>query len=583
MRSIRAGAERLPQRDAGDRTPMASRIGDRASTGPGAAAGCGDRADAVPLLAVRDLVIEFTASGTATRVVDEVSFDVHAGEKFALVGESGSGKTVTALSVLRLNGDARLGGSVRFAGRELLQAGEREMRSVRGREIAMIFQEPASALNPLYTIGDQICEAIERHEGVSRAVAARRAVELLERTRVPEPQRRFSSYPHQLSGGQRQRAMIAMALACSPRLLIADEPTTALDVTVQRRIVELLDELQRETGMAVLLIAHDLPLVRAFADRVAVMKEGRLVEEGATAALFESPQHAYTRLLLDSRPKREIAPADPAAPVLLDAKGITCRFALAGGLFRKRRFEAVAGVDLQLHRGQTLGIVGESGSGKSTLGLALLRLSQAETTGVIRFGQTRLDHLSARALRAQRRHLQIVFQDPFHSLSPRRTVLQIVEEGLALHEPGLSAAQRRAAVSAMLAEVGMDEDALDRYPHEFSGGQRQRISIARAAILRPGLLLLDEPTSALDVSVQQQVLRLLASLQQRYGMAYLFITHDLAVVRAMAHQVIVMKDGRIVEAGETQAVFEAPRQAWTRDLLGAADPGREAGPQQQPG
>ncbi len=528
------------------------------------------RSRGAPLLSVRGLSVDFVAASGTVRVVDGVSFEVGAGEKFALVGESGSGKTVTALSVLRLNADARYAGSVRFAGRELLGASERELRGVRGREIAMIFQEPMSALNPLYPIGDQICEAIERHEGVSRAQAVRRAIELLERTHVPEPQRRFSSFPHQLSGGQRQRAMIAMALACSPKLLIADEPTTALDGTVQRRIVELLDELQRDFGMSVLLITHDLPLVRSFADRVAVMKDGRIVEQGTTRALFDAPTQPYTRMLIESRPKRSVAPADPSAPVLLEAHGVGCRFVIGGGWFRKRRFEAVRDVHLRLARGQTLGIVGESGSGKSTLGLTLLRLAQGETSGEIAFRGVRLDRIGPRELRAQRRHAQIVFQDPFHSLSPRRTVLQIVEEGLALHEPALSAAERRAAVTRMLEEVGLDAGALDRYPHEFSGGQRQRISIARAAILRPDLLLLDEPTSALDVSVQQQVLQLLSSLQRRYGMAYVFITHDLAVIRAMAHQVIVMKDGRIVETGETQRLFAAPREPYTRELLGAS-------------
>ncbi len=531
---------------------------------------------AQPLLAVRDLVVEFVGASGSTRVVDRVSFALRAGEKLALVGESGSGKTVTALSVLRLNADARYEGSVRLDGRELLNASERELRGVRGREIAMIFQEPMSALNPLYPIGDQICEAIERHEGASRAQATRRAIELLERTRVPEPQRRFASYPHQLSGGQRQRAMIAMALACSPKLLIADEPTTALDVTVQRRIVALLDELQRDLGMSVLLITHDLPLVRSFADRVAVMKDGRLVEEATTRALFEAPSQPYTRMLIESRPKRSVAPADPSAPALLEAREIGCRFVIGGGWFRKRRFEAVRDVELRLARGQTLGIVGESGSGKSTLGLTLLRLAQGETRGAIRFDGTRVDRIGGNALRALRRHMQIVFQDPFHSLSPRRTVLQIVEEGLALHEPRMTAGERRDAVAKMLDEVGLDAGALDRYPHEFSGGQRQRISIARAAILRPDLLVLDEPTSALDVSVQQQVLQLLSSLQRRYRMAYVFITHDLAVIRAMAHHVIVMKDGRIVEAGETETLFARPRDAYTVELLGASEAKAEA-------
>ncbi|MBN9463220.1 MAG: ABC transporter ATP-binding protein [Burkholderiales bacterium] len=521
---------------------------------------------AAPLLAVEALTVDFVGAGAATRVVDGIDFRIAPGEKFALVGESGSGKTVSALSLLRLNTDARYGGRILFEGRDLLACSEREMRGVRGRDIAMIFQEPMSALNPLYPIGRQICEAIEEHEGLTRAQATRRAVELLARTRVPEPQRRFASFPHQLSGGQRQRAMIAMALACRPRLLVADEPTTALDVTIQRQIVALLDELQRETGMAVLLITHDLPLVRSFAGRVAVMKDGRIVEQGATAEVFANPRSDYTRLLVDSRPRRSVAAPDPGAPPLLEARALSCSFRIARGWFAARRFEAVREVDLRLPRGQTLGVVGESGSGKTTLGLALLRLARSETTGEIRFDGQRIDALRPRALRGLRRRMQIVFQDPFNSLSPRRTVLQIVEEGLALHRPELSAGARRDAVVAMLEEVGLGAATLGRYPHEFSGGQRQRVSIARAAVLQPELIVLDEPTSALDVSVQQQVLQLLAGLQRRHGLAYVFITHDLEVIRAMAHHVVVMKDGRIVEAGETEALFAAPREAYTREL-----------------
>jgi microcin C transport system ATP-binding protein len=525
-----------------------------------------------PLLSVENLTVEFsTASGDA-RVVDGVGFVIGRGEKFALVGESGSGKTVTALSVLRLNADARYGGRIEFAGGDLLGCSERELRAVRGGEIAMIFQEPMTALNPLYPIGDQICEALELHEGLARRQAARRAIELLERTHVPEPQRRFGSYPHQLSGGQRQRAMIAMALACNPKLLIADEPTTALDVTVQRQIVGLLDELQRDMGMSVLLITHDLPLVRSFADRVAVMKDGRIVEQGPIRQVFEQPRDEYTRMLVDSRPRRSVADVPAGAPPLLEGRGVGCSFRLRRGWFGARAFDAVRDVDLRLARGETLGIVGESGSGKSTLGLTLLRLAQGDTSGEVVFEGRRIDALGQRALRPLRRDMQIVFQDPFNSLSPRRTVLQIVEEGLALHRPQLDAPARRDAVVAMLDEVGLDAGALDRYPHEFSGGQRQRISIARAVILQPALLVLDEPTSALDVSVQRQVLDLLAALQRRHAMAYVFITHDLAVVRAMAHRVIVMKDGRIVEAGETGALFAAPREAYTRELLAAALP-----------
>ena len=525
-----------------------------------------------PLLSVENLTVEFsTASGDA-RVVDGVGFVIGRGEKFALVGESGSGKTVTALSVLRLNADARYGGRIEFAGGDLLGCSERELRAVRGGEIAMIFQEPMTALNPLYPIGDQICEALELHEGLARRQAARRAIELLERTHVPEPQRRFGSYPHQLSGGQRQRAMIAMALACNPKLLIADEPTTALDVTVQRQIVGLLDELQRDMGMSVLLITHDLPLVRSFADRVAVMKDGRIVEQGPIRQVFEQPRDEYTRMLVDSRPRRSVTDVPAGAPPLLEGRGVGCSFRLRRGWFGARAFDAVRDVDLRLARGETLGIVGESGSGKSTLGLTLLRLAQGDTSGEVVFEGRRIDALGQRALRPLRRDMQIVFQDPFNSLSPRRTVLQIVEEGLALHRPQLDAPARRDAVVAMLDEVGLDAGALDRYPHEFSGGQRQRISIARAVILKPALLVLDEPTSALDVSVQRQVLDLLAALQRRHAMAYVFITHDLAVVRAMAHRVIVMKDGRIVEAGETGALFAAPREAYTRELLAAALP-----------
>ncbi len=527
---------------------------------------------APPLLSIETLGVEFATASGAARVVDDVGFAVGRGEKFALVGESGSGKTVTALSILRLNADARYRGRIRFEGRNLLDCEERALRAVRGREIAMIFQEPMTALNPLHRVGEQICEAIELHEGLSRRQAVRRAIELLDRTRVPEPQRRFGSYPHELSGGQRQRAMIAMALACSPKLLIADEPTTALDVTIQRQIVALLDELQRETGMSVLLITHDLPLVRAFADRVAVMREGRVVEQGATREVFERPREAYTRRLVDSRPRRSVIQVPADAPALLEGRGVGCGFRLRRGWFGARVFDAVRDVELRLARGETLGIVGESGSGKSTLGLTLLRLAQGVTRGEIRVDGRRIDVLGQRALRPLRRDMQIVFQDPFNSLSPRRTVLQIVEEGVALHRPALGAAARRDAVVAMLEEVGMDASALDRYPHEFSGGQRQRIAIARAVILQPALLVLDEPTSALDVTVQQQVLELLAVLQRRHAMAYLFITHDLAVVRAMAHRVIVMKDGRIVETGATESLFAGPREAYTRELLAASLP-----------
>jgi microcin C transport system ATP-binding protein len=536
-----------------------------------------------PLLAVENLSVDFaTASGRA-RVVDSVSFEVAQGERFALVGESGSGKTVTALAVMKLNADAHYRGRIALEGRPLVVgedidptgrsgASAREMRGVRGREIAMIFQEPMTALNPLYTIGDQICEVLELHEGLTRAQAARRALELLARTQITEPQRRFGSFPHQLSGGQRQRAMIAMALACSPKLLIADEPTTALDVTIQRQIVELLAELQREFRMAVLLITHDLPLVRAFADRVGVMQAGRLVEAGATEDIFARPADAYTRRLVDSRPRRSVTPVPADAPVLLRARGLGSRYFFRKGWFGRHPFDAVRDADLQLARGETLGIVGESGSGKTTLGMTLLRLSPCRVSGQIEFDGRRIEAIGQRELRPMRRRMQVVFQDPYNSLSPRMTVEGIVGEGLALHRPELSAAQRRDAIVAMLEEVGLTGAMLNRYPHEFSGGQRQRISIARAVVLHPELLVLDEPTSALDVSVQQQVLELLAELQRRHGLSYLFITHDLAVIRAMAHRVLVMKDGAIVEAGETEALFAAPRHDYTRQLLSAVLP-----------
>ncbi|MEK9777080.1 MAG: dipeptide ABC transporter ATP-binding protein, partial [Quisquiliibacterium sp.] len=470
-----------------------------------------------------------------------------------------------------LNLGVRYQGQVLFDGRDLLKLGEREIRGVRGNEIAMIFQEPMSALNPLYTIGDQICESLEVNAGLSRAQASRRAIELLDRTRIPEPERRFNAYPHQLSGGQRQRAMIAMARACSPRVLIADEPTTALDVTIQRQIVDLLIELQREFGMAVLLITHDLPLVRSFAQRVGVMQNGRLVEAGGTGELFSAPSNQYTRRLIDSRPRPMQSLVPTQARVLLSAREISCRFPIGKGWFASRTFHAVDGVNLQLSQGETLGIVGESGSGKTTLGMSLLNLSQAKVSGEIQFDGARTDLLSNKAMRPLRRRMQVVFQDPYNSLSPRMTVEQIVAEGLALHRPALSAQERREQIVAMLEEVGLSGDMLHRYPHEFSGGQRQRVAIARAVVLHPELLLLDEPTSSLDVSVQQQVLELLGELQRRHLMSYLFITHDLAVIRAMAHRVLVMKDGCIVEAGQTESVFEQPQAEYTRELLAAAD------------
>jgi len=523
------------------------------------------------LLEVDRLTVRFGAS----TVVRDMSFRIGAGEKFALVGESGSGKSISALSVLRLVDDAQTSGSIRFDGAELLSKSEREMRGIRGAQIAMIFQEPMTALNPLYTVGNQIGEVLELHEGLRAHQARARAIELLQRTGIPEPERRIDAYPHQLSGGQRQRAMIAMALACRPKLLICDEPTTALDVTIQAQVLGLLDELQAELGMAVLFITHDLNLVRRFTHRVGVMERGVLVETGSTQAVFDSPRHPYTRKLLASRPQRDVAPLDPHAAVLLSATDVGVTYTVSRGWFSRRQFEAVRHVDLELKRGETLGIVGESGSGKTTLGMALLGL-QPLSRGRVSLDNERVDQADRASLRAMRKRMQVVFQDPYASLSPRMTVGQIVGEGLALHRADLSASERSRLVLATLQEVGLSDErgvsnVLQRYPHEFSGGQRQRIAIARAMVLHPQVLVLDEPTSALDVSVQQQVLVLLTQLQQRHGLSYVFISHDLAVVRAMSHRVMVMKDGDIIEQGPAQALFDQPRESYTRALLAAAN------------
>ncbi len=532
-----------------------------------------------PLLQVQDLRVRFGAK----EVVHGVSFDIAPGEKLALVGESGSGKTVTALALLRLAGDARLEGRALMQGRDLLQLPERELRGVRGGDIAMVFQEPMTALNPLMPVGEQVAEVLMLKQALTQAQSAQAAIELLASTGIPEPARRAGSFPHQLSGGQRQRAMIAMALASRPRLLLADEPTTALDVTLRGQILNLLSDLQRQTGMAVLLITHDLLLVRRFADRVAVMEQGALVEQGTVAQVFGAPRHDYTRRLIGSTPRRDVveaAVAEGATPAAqAGALNVAYPVPLPGfrGWFSKGEFVAVKGVGFRIQRARTLGVVGESGSGKSTLAQALLGLlpARGELQVAGQSWQQPAQHNSAHN-QLLRRQVQVVFQDPFSSLSPRMTVEEIVGEGLHVHEPRLPIPERRARVAAMLAEVGLTEaqfpGLLSRYPHEFSGGQRQRLAIARALILEPQLLVLDEPTSALDVTIQQQVLGLLQRLQKERALSYLLITHDVAVVRAMAHEVLVMKDGEVVESGSVRQVLDAPRHPYTQRLVEAARP-----------
>ena len=533
-----------------------------------------------PLLDVRGLSVAFGAK----TVVDDVSFSIAPGEKLALVGESGSGKTVTALALLRLLHDARLSGQALFsadgATRDLLALPERELRGLRGDDIAMIFQEPMTALNPLMTVGEQIAEVLRLKRALTRTQSAQAAIELLAKTGIPEPARRAGAYPHQLSGGQRQRAMIAMALACEPKLLLADEPTTALDVSLRGQILDLLGELQQANGMAVLLITHDLNLVRRFADRVAVMQHGQLVEQGATAQVFAAPQHPYTRKLMASRPERDVieAPPAPGATPALAAQGLRVVYPtpLPGirGWFKKGEFVALQGADFAIAPGRTLGVIGESGSGKSTLAQAALGLlPRKQVGGEVQVAGQRWQ-LKAAADKPLRRVVQVVFQDPFSSLSPRLTVEEIVGEGLRVHAPEVTAPERATRVRAALAEVGLTEqqfpNLLARYPHEFSGGQRQRIALARALIVQPDLLVLDEPTSALDVTIQKQVLALLQKFQKERGLSYLLITHDVDVVRAMAHAVIVLKDGAVVEAGSAAQVLYRPSHDYTRRLLAAA-------------
>jgi microcin C transport system ATP-binding protein len=525
------------------------------------------------LLSVRDLSVSFDAPGGEVRAVRHVSFDIDRGETVALVGESGSGKSVTALSIVQLLSypPARHpSGSIHFRSDELLRARERLLRAIRGNRIAMIFQEPMTSLNPLHTIEKQINEVLLVHKRLGRRAARARTLELLRLVGLPEAASRLDAYPHQLSGGQRQRVMIAMALANEPDLLIADEPTTALDVTIQAQILRLLRDLRDRFGMALLLITHDLGIVRKMADRVCVMTQGEIVEAGSTEEIFARPQHAYTRRLLEAEPRGEPHRAVEGVPSIVDGRDLRVWFPLKGGVLRRTvgHIKAVDGVSLTVREGHTVGVVGESGSGKTTLGLALLRLVRSK--GSIQFAGRDIQGLSSRALRPLRREMQIVFQDPYGSLSPRLSVGQIVEEGLRVHGIGATAEERRRLIEHALIEVGLDPETRDRYPHEFSGGQRQRIAIARAMVLKPRLVVLDEPTSALDMSVQAQIVDLLRELQRRHNLAYLFISHDLRVVRALSEEVLVMREGRIVERGPAAQIFAEPREPYTRALMAAA-------------
>ena len=523
------------------------------------------------ILDVRGLKVRFRTLDGAVEAVKGINIHVNAGETVAVVGESGSGKSQTmmaAMNLLASNGEAT--GAVDYRGRNLLAMSKSDLNKVRGSKISMIFQEPMTSLDPLYTIGSQLIEPIRRHRGLSHAAAREEALKLLRLVQIKEPERRMKSYPHEMSGGQRQRVMIAMALANDPDILIADEPTTALDVTIQAQILTLLAELQRKLGMAIVFITHDLGIVRRFADRVYVMRRGEVVEEGEAEAIFRDPQHPYTQMLLAAEPTGHKAPPAPNAPILLEGRNVEVTFRIGGGFLAgdPLMLRAVDHISVRLKRNQTIGIVGESGSGKSTLGRALLRLLPSE--GTIRFGDHDISGADTSAMRPLRRELQLVFQDPFGSLSPRMTVGQIVTEGLLVHEPDLNGKQRDQRAVAALDEVGLDPNARNRYPHEFSGGQRQRIAIARAMILKPKVVVLDEPTSALDRSVQKQIVELLRGLQADHDLSYLFISHDLAVVRAMADYIIVMRQGKIVEEGPTDAIFDAPRDPYTQTLMAAA-------------
>ncbi|MDH5611761.1 MAG: ABC transporter ATP-binding protein [Gammaproteobacteria bacterium] len=529
------------------------------------------------LLQVENLSVTFKTQGGDIDAVRDISFYINQGETLAIVGESGSGKSVTALSILKLHDERQVhypGGKIIYqyntVKRDLMTLDEKAMQSIRGSDISMIFQEPMSSLNPVFTVGAQIKESLQLHTNLNKDEAHQRALELLDRVGLRDPHRQIDSFPHALSGGQRQRVMIAMALACNPALLIADEPTTALDVTIQQQILELLVDLKNEFNMSVLFITHDLNLVRRYAQRVCVMQQGEIVEQGNTMEIFSRPQHEYTQYLLQSEPDHRIVDIEPSSEMVVKAVNLRCHFPIYKGFF-KRQVDVVKAVDdisLEIHKGETLGIVGESGSGKTTLGMALLRL--IASTGDIYFGEHKISDFREKDIRPLRRQFQVVFQDPFSSLSPRMTVEEIIGEGLKLHFPELDNAQRKIRIHTVLEEVGLAKDILWRYPHEFSGGQRQRIAIARAVILQPDVMLLDEPTSALDVSVQKQVLGLLSKLQKKYGLSYVFISHDLRVIRAMSHRIIVMKDGKIVEQGSVTNVLDQPQQAYTKELAQAA-------------
>ncbi|MDX8435780.1 ABC transporter ATP-binding protein [Mesorhizobium abyssinicae] len=526
-----------------------------------------------PLLSVRDFSVAFAQGGKQSLAVDHISFDIAKGETVALVGESGSGKSVSALSVLKLlpyPTASHPSGRILFQGADLLAMDERALRRVRGNKITMIFQEPMTSLNPLHTIEQQVVEVLKLHQGLGDRQARARTLELLNEVGIRDPEKRLDAYPHQLSGGQRQRVMIAMALANEPELLIADEPTTALDVTVQAQILELLAKLKARKGMSMLFITHDLGIVRKIADRVCVMTKGKIVESGPTKDIFANPQHAYTKHLLAAEPKGKPPAANADAKAVMMGKDIKVWFPIKRGFFRRTvdNVKAVDGIDVTVRAGQTLGVVGESGSGKTTLGLALARM--ISSTGTIQFDGRDINQLSFNAMRPLRRELQIVFQDPFGSLSPRMSIAEIIEEGLRIHEPKLTPDQRDDKVVDVLKEVGLDPETRNRYPHEFSGGQRQRVAIARAMVLNPRFVMLDEPTSALDMSVQAQVVDLLRSLQAKHDLAYLFISHDLKVIRALANDVIVMRNGQIVEAGPSEQIFGSPQTDYTRALISAA-------------